>query len=298
MNKKNISTDFPYTSNYVEVQGSKMHYVEKGKGNPILFLHGVPTSSYIWRNVIPHLSTLGRCIAPDLIGMGKSDKPNIEYSIFDHIKYIESFIEALQLKRVTLVMHGWGSIIGLNYAMQHEKNCRGLVMYESYLRPFHTDDVSLPFQEQIAALEAQESMHDIVMNGCLFVDKALAQGMMQPLSDIAMAQYREPFLKEGTGKPLHQYLQELLPRTDKQSTVDKLIADYSKKLTQSRLPKLLLYSVPGFITTIATIMWAKEHLPNIELVEIGEALHYAQESDPTLMGETMSVWLQGIEATT
>src|ERR1700678_3022884 len=112
-----ISADFPYESQYADVYGAKMHYISQGSGNPILFLHGIPASCYVWRNVIPHLTSLGRCITPDLIGMGKSDKPDIEYSVFDQIKYIEKFIETLNLKNITLVMHGWGSVIGFDYAM-------------------------------------------------------------------------------------------------------------------------------------------------------------------------------------
>src|SRR3990167_11073136 len=107
-----ISEQMNLPSKFIEVNGSKMHYIEAGEGHPILFLHGIPTSSYLWRNIIPHLSTLGRCIAPDLIGFGKSDKPEINYSLSDHIKYIEGFIEKLGLKQLTLIMHGWGSVIG------------------------------------------------------------------------------------------------------------------------------------------------------------------------------------------
>lgn len=280
-------------SHYVEVYGSKMHYLEEGGGNPILFLHGIPTSSYLWRNIISHLSSLGRCIALDLIGMGKSDKPNIEYNIHDHIKYVDKFIETLGLKNITLVMHGWGSVIGLDYAMRHEKNCKGLVFYESYLRPFNKEDISLPLQEQILALQDQENSYDLIMNSSYFVDKVLPQEMLMPLSDQDMVLYREPFLKEGAGKPLHRYLQEL-PRGDNNSDVDKIIANYSKKLSKSKLPKLMLYSVPGFITTIATAMWAKEHLPNLEIVDVGEELHYAQETNPVLMRESISAWMQAL----
>ncbi|KAB2823009.1 MAG: alpha/beta fold hydrolase, partial [Candidatus Dadabacteria bacterium] len=93
--KQKISTDFPYKSNYIEVHGSRMHYVDEGAGNPVLFLHGNPTSSYLWRNIIPYVKPLARCIAPDLIGMGKSDKPDIEYRFFDHAKYVEGFIEKM-----------------------------------------------------------------------------------------------------------------------------------------------------------------------------------------------------------
>lgn len=290
-----VSADFPYASHYVEVLGSKMHYIEEGNGDPILFLHGMPTSSYVWRNVIPHLATLGRCIAPDLIGMGRSDKPDIEYSIFDHIKYIEKFIETLNLKHITLVMHGWGSVIGFDYAMHHEDNCKGLVFYEAYLRSFHEDDISLPLQEQLHTLIDQSEIYDFVINGSYFVDKVLPQAMIRSLTAKEMSYYREPFLKEKSGKPLYQYLKEL--PTGKNSQVEKLIADYSRKLTQSTLPKLMLYSIPGFVTTIATAVWAKENLPNLEIIDVGEELHYAQESNPFLMGEAISIWLQGIEQT-
>jgi haloalkane dehalogenase len=283
-----------FTSQEVEVYGSKMHYVEQGQGDPILFLHGMPTSSYLWRNIIPYLAPLGRCIALDLIGMGKSDKPDIEYTIEDHIKYLDKFIETLKLKRITLVMHGWGSIIGLDYAMRREVNCKGLVLYEAYLRPSSEDDISLPYQEQIYSLEEQEKSYDFVMNGIDFVDKVLPQGMMCPLTEEEMNHYREPFYAEGAGKPLHQYLQEI-PRKNGSSKVDQIIAEYSKKLCHSKLPKLLLYSVPGFLTTMATAIWAKQHLPKLEVIEVGEELHYAQESNPSLMGESISVWLQGLD---
>lgn len=294
MSNEHISADFPYESNYIDVYGSRMHYIEQGEGDPILFLHSVPVSSYVWRNVIPHIATLGRCIAPDLIGLGKSDKPNIEYTIDDHIKYINKFIETLKLKRITLVIHGWGSIIGFDYAMKHENNCKGLVFYEAYIRSFNEDDVSLPFQEQMYLLQEQQedATYDILMNGSEFIDKVLPQAMLRTLSKEEMSHYREPFLINGSEKPLLKYLEELMHEG---SRVNKIIREYSEKLKKSQLPKLMLYSVPGFITTIATVMWAKENLPNLEINEVGEALHYAQESNPVLMGEIISIWLQGIE---
>jgi haloalkane dehalogenase len=291
-----MATVFPGASHshYVEVLGSKMHYIEEGSGDPVLFLHGVPASSYLWRNIIPYVSPLRRCIAVDLIGMGKSDKPDLLYSIDDHILYIEKFIEKLELKNITLVMHGWGSIIGLNYATQHENNCKGIIFYESYLRPFNRDDISLPYQEQITFLDQQNNITDLITNTTYFVDNILLQSMMRPLTEEEMTHYRAPFLQDGSGKPLIQYLREL-PRSNSLNTVDKLIAAYSKKLMTSKLPKLMLYSIPGFLTTIATAIWAKDNLPNIELMEVGEELHYAQESNPRLMAETISVWLQSIE---
>ena len=120
MTTKPISADFPFESKFIDILGSKIHYIDEGSGDPILFLHGNPTSSYLWRNIIPYLLPHGRCIAPDLIGMGKSDKPNLEYRFFDHSKYVEEFIKKLDLSNITLVIHDWGSALGFHYAMRNE----------------------------------------------------------------------------------------------------------------------------------------------------------------------------------
>jgi haloalkane dehalogenase len=295
MSDKKISANFPYQSNYVDVYGSRMHYIEQGKGDPILFLHGIPTSCYLWRNIIPHLSSLGRCIAVDLIGLGKSDKPDIGYTIHDHIQYLEKFIETLNLHRITLVMHDWGSIIGFDYAMRYEQNCKGLIFYEAYVKPLKHEDLPLPYQEQFFILQQHENKK--ILDGINFVDTVLPQGMVRALSNEELQYYREPFTDKHADKPLRQYLREL-PRGDGKSKADKLIAVNAKKLAASKLPKLMLYSVPGFITTIETAIWAKEHLPKLEIADIGESLHYAQETDPFLMGKTISIWLQGIEQAT
>src|SRR5579872_6570646 len=193
MSKPNISADFPYKSHYVDIYGSKMHYIKEGEGDPILFLHGIPVSSYVWRNIIPHLAGLGTCIAPDLIGFGKSDKPDIEYTMTDHIKYIDQFIETLKLDKIIIVMHGWGSIIGFDYAMRHPEKCKGLVFYEAYLRPINADDISLPYQEQILSWQEQDSVTDLIMNGMHFVDKVLPQSVMRQLSEKELSYYRDPF---------------------------------------------------------------------------------------------------------
>jgi haloalkane dehalogenase len=121
-------------SNFVEVYGAKMHYLSTGKGDPILFLHGMPTSSYLWRNIMPGLSSEGACYAPDMIGMGRSEKMDIAYTIDDHIKYLNGFIRSLNLKNITLVLHAWGSILGFEYARLHPENIKGIAFYESHIQ--------------------------------------------------------------------------------------------------------------------------------------------------------------------
>ncbi len=278
-----------FASRLIDIHGSKMHYLEQGVGDPILFLHGMPTSSYLWRKVIPMLAPLGRCIALDLIGMGKSDKTNIDYSFLDHLNYVETFIEALNLKNLTIVMHGWGSIIGFDYAMRHEDNCRGLVFYESYLCPMIDDYVSLPVQEQILSLEKQVTALD--SPSVAFADTMMRQGFMDRLSEEQIAPYSQPFSQKGSDKPLTQYIKEM----SHNEKLNNFIASYSEKLTHSKLSKLMLYSVPGFLTTMSSVRWAKKNLSHLEMIDVGEELHYIQESNPTLMGEAISVWLQGVE---
>ena len=118
----------------IEILGSKMSYIDEGEGDPIVFIHGVPTSKRVWRGIIPELSQSARCIAVDLIGLGQSDKPDIDYSIDDHVRYFTQFMEALNLENATLVMHAWGSVIGFSYAMHHPNKIKGLAFFESYPR--------------------------------------------------------------------------------------------------------------------------------------------------------------------
>ena len=138
--QQEISAAFPFQSKFVEVHGSKMHYVEEGAGDPVLFLHGNPTSSYLWRNVIPHVSPLARCIALDLIGMGKSDKPDLEYRFVEHSRYVDGFIEALGLRNITFVIHDWGSALGFHYARRPEENVQGRGCLEAIARTLTWDE--------------------------------------------------------------------------------------------------------------------------------------------------------------
>src|SRR5258705_2114617 len=130
-----ISADFPFTLKSVEVHGARMTYVDEGRGDPIVFLHGNPTSSYLWRNIIPYLTGLGRCIAPDLIGMGRSDKPELAYRFVEHARYVDSFLRALHLDRITFVLHDLGSTLGFDWAFSHEGKERGLAFIEAILCP-------------------------------------------------------------------------------------------------------------------------------------------------------------------
>ena len=179
-----ISPAFPFESKFFDVRGSKMHYVEQGEGEPILFLHGNPTSSYLWRNIIPHVSTHGRCIAPDLIGMGRSNKPDLEYRFFEHMNYVEGFIEQLELENITLVIHDWGSALGFHYATHHQDNVKAIAFMEAILKPIPSWDVfPESFKEIFQAFRTDGVGWDLIVNKNIFVEKILPGGILRELSE-------------------------------------------------------------------------------------------------------------------
>ena len=290
MDRSAISSEISSPSHYINVLGSKMHYLEQGEGDPIVFIHGVPTNAYLWRNILPSVSANGRCIAVDLIGMGQSDKPDIEYSLFNHCDYISAFMDALHLKNITLVVHAWGSVIGLNYAMLNPDRIKALVFIESHIRPATSREmISLPVQELAGILNSEDGGYDVVMNSNYFVSKVLPSGVLRNLTEQEMEHYRQPFNSAGSCKPLWQYLQNL-PLGEDNDPVTQLIERYSQALTQSTHPKLMMYAMPGFITTMDTIQWAKQNLSELSLVDIGDGLHYPQESNPQAICKAINHW--------
>lgn len=278
-------------SKYIDIKESTLHYLEQGSGDPILFLHGMPVSAHLWRHVMPHFADRARCIAPDLIGMGLSGKPDIDYTVFDHIDYIEAFIQTLDLHNITLVVHGWGSVIGLECARRDPARFKALVCFESHLRPV-TDwnMLSLPVQELGSLLQRPEAAYQAVMEENYLIRKLLPQGVIRKLSEEEIAVYEAPFPTIESRKPLWQYVQDL-PLGDGPDAVVDLIEGYSAWLQQNELPKLLIYAVPGFITTIETVQWARDNIPNITLDVLEDALHFPQEMMPDAFADVIKVWL-------
>jgi len=261
LNQVQISSEFPFKSNYIEVNGSKIHYIDEGEGDPILFLHGNPTSSYLWRNIIPHLKDKGRCIAPDLIGMGKSDKPDIDYSFFDHVKYIEGFIEKMNLQNITLVVHDWGSALGFHYAMRNETNVKGIAFMESILMPlkweFFVDEQA---RKIFKAFRTPEVGWDMLVNQNFFIEQVLGKiGSVRNLSEEEMNYYRKPFEKPEDRKPVWKWPNEI-PIEGSPKDVTEAVQYYNQKLQESNLPKLLFYAEPGGLVPKQLVDWCKTNL--------------------------------------
>lgn len=284
-----ISSKFPFESKFVEVHGSKMHYVEEGEGDPILFLHGNPTSSYLWRNVIPHVSGQGRCIAVDLIGMGKSDKPDIAYTYEDHYGYLVGFIEKLGLKNITLVIHDWGSGLGFRYAHEHQENVKGIAFMEAMFRPLRWEDMPsqyrLPFK--LMRMPIVGWMMISVMN--MFLKKMVPELTNRTYTEEEREIIGAPYPTIKSRKPIRVWPQ-MIPLDGEPKETYEPIAAYAKWLEETDMPKLLLYVMPGGIIKEADLRWIKDHYANTEYVDLGAGMHYVQEDHPHKIGRAISDW--------
>jgi len=294
MKTQAISADFPYTSHYAEVQGAQIHYVEEGSGDPILFLHGNPTSSYLWRNIMPYLHAHGRCLAMDLIGMGKSDKPDLEYSFFDHVKYVEGFIEKLGLKNITLVIHDWGSALGFHYAMRNETNIKALAFMEAIIMPIPSWDVfPQDFKQTFQAFRTPEVGWDMIVNNHMFVEQILPGAVVRTLTEAEMDYYRAPYTDPPTRKPLWRWPNEI-PIAGEPANVVAAVEEYNRQLQQSLLPKLLFCATPGALVPAPLVEWCQHHLPNLKVVDIGPGIHFIQEDNPHLIGTELANWYSSL----
>ena len=277
---ESISASFPFESRFVEVHGSKLHYVEEGAGDPILFLHGNPTSSYLWRNVIPHLQPHGRAIALDLIGMGKSDKPDIEYRFVDHARYLEGFINALELSKITLVLHDWGSGLGFDYAMRHPERIKGIAFMDAITRTMSWKDADAVERFIFKRFRHPRKGPRMIMKNNFFVKRFLPMAIVRRLTAEEKAHYEAPYLNEKDRKPVWVWPNEI-PFDGQPADTHNIISSYHAKLKDSPLPKLLLWAEPGMIIKgRKTAEEIKNTFPNTETVFVGRGKHYLQEDQP------------------
>lgn len=291
-----ISAAFPFPKRRMRVLGNEMAYVEMGEGDPIVLLHGNPTSSYLWRNVIPYLEELGRCIAPDLIGMGDSDKlPDSgpgSYRFVEHRRYLDALLAGLGVReRVTLIVHDWGSALGFDWANRHRAAVRGIVYLEALVRPIAWDEWQESQRDFFQALRspAGEAM---VLEQNLFLEQLLPGGVMRELSDEEMAAYRRPFTAPGEGRrPILAWAREL-PVDGEPADVTEIVSSYADWLRRSSVPKLFLNGEPGAILTEARREFCRTWPAQREVSVQG--LHFLQEDSPDEMGRAVADWLPAI----
>lgn len=286
-----ISADFPYESHYVEVLGSRMHYVDEGEGDPILFLHGNPTSSYLWRNIIPHVSDDYRAIAVDLIGMGKSDKPDLDYTYQDHKRYVDGFIEALDLQDLTLVIHDWGSVLGFHYAMEHENDVMGIAFMEAIVPP------AFPREEPMGGALGRyrsEEGEELILEQNQFVEAILPGAVVRELTEEEMEHYREPYPTPESRLPTLQWPREL-PAAGEPARNVEIVELIGEWMEETEIPMLFFWARPGALNGEAFAEAMVEGVENIQIQFIGPGSHYVQEDQPEIIGRTLADWRRRIE---
>jgi haloalkane dehalogenase len=291
-----ISAAFPYKKQRLEVHGSEMAYVEVGEGDPIVLLHGNPTSSYLWRNVMPYLEPLGRCIAPDLIGMGDSDKlpdsgPD-SYRFVEHRRYLDALLEALDVReRVTLVLHDWGSALGFDWANRHRDAVRSIAFMEAIVAPQgrdHWDKMGMGPALTALRSEAGETM---VLQDNYFIEEILPKAILRTLSDEEMAEYRRPFDEPGEGRRPTLTWPRQIPIEGEPADVSAAAAAYADWLGSSNVPKLFLKAEPGAILANDSLVKLVRGWPALTEVTVA-GIHFVQEDCPDEIGRAIVDWMR------
>jgi len=290
--KRPISAAFAYPENYVDLYGSRLHYVDVGSGDPFLFLHGNPNWSYCWRNVIPHLEPLGRCLAPDFIGFGKSDHPDIEYRIFDQTRFIEEFVLQLDLQNVTLVLHDWGALVGLNLARRFPERIRAVTFFEFPVKPPGTLKETWPLiADEFQKFRSPELGPELVMGQNLIVEATLPAVTMRKLSEEEMNHYRAPFPDRESRRAMARLPREWPFAGDPIDTA-WVITKYSEWLKESDTPKLLIHATPGLFVTPENAAWAANNFKNIDTLDLGPGIWMLMEDNPHEIGEGIVKWFK------
>ncbi len=293
-----VSSETPYSHEYVEILGSKIAYIDVGEGDPILFLHGQPTSSYLWRNVMPHLEGQARLIAPDNIGFGKSDQPRLDYTFGDHYRYFEAFVNRLKLKNITLVVHDWGSGLGLHYAAQNPDNVKAIVTMESIVAPLipakSYDDMPAELGNFFRTVRDPQKGRKLLIEDNFFVEGALPGFIVRPLAEQAHNVYRAPFKTEQSRIQVNQWPNEM-PIGGQPAATDRIVREYNAFLENTNIPWLFLYATPGALNPPEAAEYWAARARNIETVYIGHGLHYVQEDQPFAIGRAIADFYRRLE---
>jgi haloalkane dehalogenase len=282
-----------YTKQYKTVLGKRMAYIEEGEGDPIVFLHGNPTSSYLWRNVMPYLEGKGRLIAPDLIGMGDSEKldnsgPN-SYTYVEHRKYLFALLESLGVNsNVTLVLHDWGSGLGFHWAQQNPDAVKGIAFMEAIAAPVPNWDAWPEGAVETFQGFRSPAGEQMVLEQNIFVEGVLPGMVLRDLSEVEMAEYRRPFLEPGEGRRPTLTWPRQLPIAGEPADVVQIVTDYGQWLAQSELPKLFINAEPGALIVGAVEDFVRSWPAITEVTVPG--LHFVQEDSADLIGEAIANW--------
>jgi len=283
----------PYERRRVRVLDSEMAYVDAGRGDPIVFLHGNPTSSYLWRNVIPHVTERGRSLAPDLIGMGASGRaPGGSYRLADHTRYLDAWFDALGLTRnVTLVVHDWGSALGFDWAARHPERVKALAYMEAIVRPVTWVEWPSNARGIFQAMRSPAG-EAIILDKNVFVERILPASVLRPLGEAEMSAYRRPWLDPGeTRRPMLTWPREI-PIDGQPADVVAVVERYGRWLATSTVPKLFVNANPGSILVGAPREFCRTWPNQTEVTVKGS--HFVQEDSPDEIGQALARFLEDI----
>jgi len=276
----------------VNVLGSSIAYREAGNSEaPVaLFLHGNPTSSYIWRNILPLVAPVAHCIAPDLIGLGQSGKPDIEYRFADHVRYFDAFLEHAGISSAFIVAQDWGTALAFHLAARRPEFIQGLAFME-FIRPmptwkdFHPDAI-----ETFKKFRTPGVGEEMILEGNAFVEQVLPLGTVRKLTDEEMSVYRAPFPTAESRRPTWRFPNEI-PIAGEPADVYSTLETDHRALAQSSYPKLLFAGNPGALISPAFAESFAKGLKNCKVVQLGTGIHYLQEDHPEVIGASIKEWL-------
>lgn len=279
------------------VLGSSMAYREAGSADaPVaLFLHGNPTSSFIWRNIIPLVAPVAHCIAPDLIGFGQSGKPDIDYRFADHVRYLDAFIENAGISSAYVIAQDWGTALAFHLAARRPEFIRGLAFME-FIRPMPAwDDFHADAREVFQQFRTPGVGEQMILEGNAFVERVLPGAIVRQLTDVEMSVYRAPFPTPESRRPTWRFPNEL-PIGGEPADVYSAMEHAHRALGQSTYPKLLFTANPGALVSPSVAKRVASELANCELVELGAGVHYLQEDHPEAIGAAVNGWIGRLRA--
>ena len=277
----------------VEVLDSDMAYVDIGTGDPIVFLHGNPTSSYLWRNVIPHCTNLGRCLAPDLIGMGESGRnPAGDYRFAVHSRYLDAWFDALDISKAVLVLHDWGGGLGFHWAARNAGRVKGIAYMETIVAPMKFSD--WPEEARNAfQLMRSDAGEDLVLRQNMFVETIIPAGVLRTLDQETHDAYRRPFAEPGEGRrPTLTWPREI-PIDGEPADVEAIVSAYGAWIAESDIPKLYIDSDPGRMMARGNLRDICRAWPNQQETTV-TGLHYLPEDSPHEIGEAVAAFVRGL----
>ncbi len=288
-----LQAEMPSAKKFKTIYGSRMAYVERGKGDPIVFLHGNPTSSHLWRNIIPHVEKLGRCIAPDLIGMGDSDKLTPSgperYSFVEHRRYLDKLLAELGVKKnVVLVIHDWGSALGFDWARRNERAVKGIAHMEAFVvaqTSQNTPKFALDFFRFFHTPEGERA----ALEQNHFVENVLLKQFPQ-MSEADKAAYRKPFLTPGESRRPTLTWPRQVPIDGEPAATHEAFTQYLAWLKQSSLPKLFINAEPGGLV-VEPRKNIPRSWPNTTEVSV-PGRHFVQEESPDKIGQALAQWIK------